>query len=104
FPAQDPAGGPEPGDPDEDVDPYFAELARSVTDGLEEAGIHRCHGNAMAEHPPLRRSLDGWVEAFRGWMQDPGIEGSVLSSIVFDYRQIAGPLPAEPALDEVVRR
>ena len=104
FTDQDHALALEPGDrTDEDVDPYFAELARSVTDGLEEAGIHRCHGNAMAEHPPLRRSLDGWVEAFRGWMQDPGMEGSVLSSIVFDYRQIAGPLPAEPALDEVVR-
>jgi CBS domain-containing protein len=104
FTDQDHALALEPGDrADEDVDPYFAELARSVTDGLEEAGIHRCHGNAMAEHPPLRRSLDGWVEAFRGWMQDPGAEGSILSSIVFDYRQIAGPLEAEPALDEVVR-
>ena len=103
FTDQDHALALEPGERDEDVDPYFAELARSVTDGLEEAGIHRCHGNAMAEHPPLRRSLDGWVEAFRGWMQDPGSEGSILSSIVFDYRQIAGPLVAEPVLDEVVR-
>ena len=104
FTDQDHALALEPGDrADEDVDAYFAELARAVTDGLEEAGIHRCSGNAMAEHPPLRRSLDGWVEAFRGWMQDPGAEGSILSSIVFDYRQIAGPLQAEPALDEVVR-
>ena len=104
FTDQDHALALEPGDrADEDVDPYFAELARVVTDGLEAAGIHRCHGNAMAEHPSLRRSLDGWVEAFRGWMQDPGAEGSILSSIVFDYRQIAGPLEAEPALDEVVR-
>ncbi|MDP9301870.1 MAG: DUF294 nucleotidyltransferase-like domain-containing protein [Actinomycetota bacterium] len=104
FTDQDHALALEPGDrADEDIDPYFAELARAVTDGLEEAGIHRCSGNAMAEHPPLRRSLDGWIEAFRGWMQDPGAEGSILSSIVFDYRQIAGPLEAEPALDEVVR-
>src|SRR6476659_3192856 len=72
FTDQDHALVLEPGDrAHEDFDPYFAELARSVTDGLEEAGIHRCHGNAMAEHPPLRRSLDGWVGAFRGWMQDP---------------------------------
>jgi len=104
FTDQDHALALEPGDRStEDVDPYFAELARAVTDGLEQAGIHRCHGNAMAEHPPLRRSVDGWVEAFHGWMQDPGAEGSILSSIVFDYRQIAGPLEAEPALDEVVR-
>jgi CBS domain-containing protein len=104
FTDQDHALALEPGDrADEDVDPYFAELARAVTDGLEAAGIHRCHGNAMAEHPALRRSVDGWVEAFSGWMQDPGAEGSILSSIVFDYRQIAGPLQAEPALDEVVQ-
>src|SRR5436190_1383227 len=104
FTDQDHALALEPGDrADGDVDPYFAELARAVTDGLEEAGIHRCHGNAMAEHPALRRSVDGWVEAFRGWMQDPGSEGSILSSIVFDYRQIAGPLQAEPSLDDAVR-
>src|SRR6266566_8332893 len=104
FTDQDHALALEPGDrADEDVDPYFAELARSVTDGLEAAGIHRCHGNAMAEHPPLRRSVDGWVEAFRGWMQDPGAEGSILSSIVFDYRRKDAEIEAEPALDEVVR-
>jgi CBS domain-containing protein len=86
-----------------DIDAYFAELAREVTSGLADAGIHRCHGDAMAEHPALRRSLPDWVVAFRGWLRDPGTEGSILSSIVFDYRSIAGPLDAEPALDDVVR-
>jgi CBS domain-containing protein len=86
------------------VDPYFAELAHEVTSGLADAGIHRCDGNAMAEHPALRRSLDGWADAYRGWIADPGGEGSVLSSIAFDHRQIAGELAAEPVLDEVVRR
>jgi CBS domain-containing protein len=85
------------------VDGYFAELAHDVTSGLADAGIHRCSGNAMAEHPALRRSLEGWEASFRGWIDDPGAEGSVLSSIAFDYRQIAGELHAEPALDEVVR-
>jgi CBS domain-containing protein len=87
----------------EPVDPYFADLAHQVTSGLADAGIHRCNGDAMAEHPSLRRSLEGWKESFRGWIDDPGSEGSVLSSIAFDYRQIAGELLAEPALDEVVR-
>ncbi len=86
-----------------EIDPYFADLAHEVTSGLVDAGIHRCDGDAMAEHPALRRSLTGWTESFRGWIQDPGGEGSVLSSIAFDYRQIAGPLAAEPPLDEVLR-
>jgi CBS domain-containing protein len=85
------------------VDPYFANLAHEVTSGLADAGIHRCNGDAMAEHPSLRRTLEGWRESFRGWIDDPGSEGSVLSSIAFDYRQIAGELLVEPALDEVVR-
>jgi CBS domain-containing protein len=91
------------GDDTSTVDPYFAELARDVTSGLADAGVHRCDGDAMAENPALRRSLDGWKESFRGWIRDPGLEGSVLSSIAFDHRQIAGELTAEPALDEVVR-
>jgi CBS domain-containing protein len=85
------------------VDLYFAELAHDVTSALADAGIHRCKGDAMAEHPALRRSLDGWADAYRGWIADPGGEGSVLSSIAFDHRQIAGELEAEPVLDDVVR-
>lgn len=87
----------------EEVDPYFEKLARSVTDGLEAAGIPRCRGGAMAENPPLRRSVDGWTTALRGWMADPGLEGSILSSIVFDYRRAAGPLEVDAAMDRVIR-
>jgi CBS domain-containing protein len=90
-------------DGDAGTDAWFAELAGFVTDGLEAAGIPRCKGDAMAVHPQMRRSLSGWVDAMRGWMDDPGPDGSILSSIVFDYRRVAGPLDAEPALDGVVR-
>ena len=91
------------GRPVGEIDPYFAELAEAVTAGLEAAGIPRCKGDAMAYNEALRRSVDGWVAAFKRWMNDPGFEGSVLTSIVFDYRQIAGPLEVEPALDDVIR-
>jgi CBS domain-containing protein len=36
-------------------------------------------------------------------MTDPGAEGSVLLSIVFDYRRVMGPLDAEGPLDELIR-
>ena len=85
------------------VDAYFSDLAHEVTSRLADAGIRRCNGSAMAEHPSLRRSLEGWKDSFRGWIDDPGAEGSILSSIAFDYRQIAGELAVEPALDDVVR-
>ena len=92
---------PEGGDVDE-VDGYFADLAEGVTAGLEGAGLPRCNGDAMANNRALRRSVDGWRKGFTRWMSDPGMEGSVLTSIVFDYRRVGGPLEVETALDEVV--
>ena len=92
---------PQEADP-ETIDPYFAKLAEFVTDGLEAVGIPKCHGDAMASHQLLRRSLDGWVEALRRWTHEPGVDGSILSSIVFDFRRVAGPLDVEPAMNAVV--
>jgi CBS domain-containing protein len=93
-----------PGDlPVEDVDAYFAQLAIFVTDGLEDAGVPKCHGDAMASHPQMRRSLEGWTDAFREWISEPGAHGSIMLSIAFDYRRVAGPLDAEAPLDALVR-
>jgi CBS domain-containing protein len=60
------------GEPLEEVDGYFLELATAVTSGLEAAGIPRCHADVVAENRSLRRPLDHWVAAFNGWMDDPG--------------------------------
>jgi CBS domain-containing protein len=87
----------------EEIDRYFAAFAAFVSDGLEAAGIPRCNGDAMASNPSMRRSLDGWLTAFRTWMDDPGMEGSILTSIVFDYRQVTGPMNVEGPLDGVIR-
>jgi CBS domain-containing protein len=84
------------------VDPYFAQLAGFVTDGLESAGIARCRGDAMATNPAMRRSVQGWVDALHAWMRDPGSSGSILSSIVYDFRRVAGPLDLEPELHAAI--
>lgn len=102
---QDHALAYDPGDQaEEDLDPYFASLAETVTSGLEEAGLPRCRGDAMAVHPTLRRSVSGWASQFKAWMQDPGVQGSILTSITFDYRRIAGPLDIEGSLDQLIRQ
>ncbi len=88
----------------DDLDPYFAELAGSVTDGLEAAGLPRCKGDAMASNRAMRRSLDDWETAFRGWIADLGSSGSILSSIVYDFRHVAGPLDPEPRLGAVIAK
>jgi CBS domain-containing protein len=92
---------PVPGAPD--ADPYFAALAARVTAGLEAAGIPRCAGDAMAVHPKLRRPLSEFVEQLVEWMDRPDPQSIVLSSIGYDFRQVAGPLDAEPALDAAMR-
>lgn len=86
----------------EEVDPYFAQLAERVTAGLETAGIPRCNGDAMAITPLLRRSVRSWADALRAWMSDIGREGSIFTSVVFDHRQVAGPLEVEPAFQAVI--
>ena len=87
----------------EDVDPYFAELAEFVTQGLQDAGIPRCRGDAMASNPAMRRSVQGWIDALHGWMRDLGSSGSILSSIVYDFRRVTGPLDPEPELEATIR-
>ncbi len=86
------------------IDPYFAELAGIVTDGLEAAGIPRCAGDAMAVHRAMRAPIARWVERFSEWVDDPTGQSAVLSSIGYDFRKVAGPLDAEAPLDEAVRK
>jgi CBS domain-containing protein len=87
----------------EEIDPYFGDLAGFVTDGLQASGIPRCVGNVMAANGALRKSIAGWQAAFHEWMVEPGVSGSELLSIVFDYRRAAGPLDAETPLDGAIR-
>ena len=58
----------------------------------------------MAVHPTLRRPLGEFVDAFLTWMDSADPHAVVLSSIGYDFRQVAGPLGAEPALDDAMRR
>ncbi len=90
------------GDP-EAAEPYLGDLAEFVTSGLESAGFPRCIGNVMATNVALRLPLGGWVRRYDAWMREVGPKASEQLSIIFDYRGVAGPLDAEPALDEAMR-
>jgi CBS domain-containing protein len=83
-------------------DAWYAALGERVTAGLEAAGIDRCDGDVMASNPAMRRSLDQWADAYRSWISDPSMQGSILSSIAFDYRRVAGPLQVESVLEAVI--
>jgi CBS domain-containing protein len=101
---QDHALAFDPGEIDPvEIDPYFARLAESVVAGLEAAGIPRCNGDAMAVHPSLRKPIGDWVHMFVRWMDESDAHSSIMASIGYDYRQVAGPLNAEPVLDAALR-
>ena len=57
--------------------------------------------------PCIRRCaapLSEFAERFVAWMDSHDPHSTVLSSIGYDFRRVAGPLDAEPVLDAAVRR
>jgi CBS domain-containing protein len=90
-------------DDEERLDPYFSEIAEFVTRGLEDAGIPRCKGNMMAVSDGLRRSVEGWVDQLGTWIDKHESHAAEIVAVVFDFRQVAGPLDIEPVLNRVVR-
>lgn len=74
-------------DPD---DPYFAELARRVSDGLNACGYVYCPGDMMATNPRWRQPREVWRGYFRDWIHHPDPEAQMLASVMFDLRAIAG--------------
>jgi len=71
-------------------DPYFAQLARHLCDGLAAAGYRYCPGNIMATNPAYRRTASDWERTFRGWIESPDPQAILESTIFFDMRAIAG--------------
>lgn len=87
----------------ESIDPYFAALANSVTDGLAACAIERCRGNVMAVNPAWRRTREGWRRRFGEYVADPHLMGARITGIAFDYRRVTGTVDIEATLDEVIR-
>ena len=72
------------------ADPYFAELARRLADGLDSAGYRYCPGDIMATNPAYRRSVAEWQAHFSGWIDAPDPQAILQGTIFFDMRCLAG--------------
>ncbi|MFQ6551544.1 DUF294 nucleotidyltransferase-like domain-containing protein [Aestuariibius insulae] len=70
--------------------PYFRDLARFVSDGLDVCGYFYCPGDMMATNPRWCQPLRVWREYFRGWIERPDPEAQMLASVMFDLRAIGG--------------
>ncbi|CUI60409.1 DUF294 nucleotidyltransferase-like domain-containing protein [Cognatishimia activa] len=70
--------------------PYFAELAKFVSDGLDVCGYFYCPGDMMATNPRWCQPLSVWRDYFQGWINTPNQEAQMLASVMFDLRPIGG--------------
>jgi CBS domain-containing protein len=84
------------------ADPYFEALARRVVVTLAECGIPPCPSGLMASEPGWRRTPSEWRNRLRTWITAWDIGTAFFTEIVFDFRQVAGPLQAEPIFIEAV--
>lgn len=70
--------------------PWFRDMARLVSEGLDACGYMFCPGDMMATNPRWCQPLDVWQGYFRDWIAHPSPEAQMLSSVMFDLRAIAG--------------
>ncbi|MDK3072978.1 DUF294 nucleotidyltransferase-like domain-containing protein [Sedimentitalea sp. JM2-8] len=74
----------------EDQMPYFADLAKYVTGGLDACGYFYCPGDMMATNPRWCQPVRVWKQYFDGWIAKPNPEAQMLASVMFDLRPIGG--------------
>jgi CBS domain-containing protein len=79
--------------------PYFAALAKRVSEGLDACGYVFCPGDMMATNPRWCQPLSVWRSYFEGWVNRPDPMAQMLASVMFDLRPIAG----EAALFETLQ-
>lgn len=70
--------------------PYFAQLAKFVSDGLDTCGYFYCPGDMMATNQRWCQPVKVWRNYFERWIAKPNPEAQMLASVMFDLRPIGG--------------
>ncbi|GGD79552.1 putative nucleotidyltransferase substrate binding domain-containing protein [Croceicoccus mobilis] len=70
--------------------PYFEQMAKRLTDGLDGAGYRYCPGEIMATNRLYRQSVPQWEMRFFQWIGQPDPDAILQSTIFFDMRCLAG--------------
>ncbi len=70
--------------------PYFAQLAKKVSDGLHACGYVYCPGDMMATNPRWCQPVHVWREYFHSWAVTHEPASQMLASVMFDLRPISG--------------
>lgn len=69
---------------------YFLELARRITADLKLIGYDFCPADMMASNPKWCMSLSEFRRTTSQWIENPGPNEVLLSSIFFDFNRIYG--------------
>ncbi|MEC7264276.1 MAG: DUF294 nucleotidyltransferase-like domain-containing protein, partial [Bacteroidota bacterium] len=74
----------------EETRTYFLELGSKISQELNTVGFEYCPADMMASNPSWCHSLSEWKEVTSHWINNPGPEEILLSSIFFDYNVTFG--------------
>ncbi|WP_271783499.1 DUF294 nucleotidyltransferase-like domain-containing protein [Aquimarina algiphila] len=86
----------------ESIQRYFLELSGIITKGLHTIGYEYCPAEMMASNPRWCMTVSKWESQFREWMTTPDEEGTLLSSIFFDFQYVYGEVTLADKLSDVV--
>jgi CBS domain-containing protein len=69
---------------------FFIQLAKTVSDRVNQCGYVYCPGDVMASNSEWRQPLKEWKQYFHRWIFTPEPKALMYSSIFFDLRCIYG--------------
>jgi CBS domain-containing protein len=79
---------------------YFRQVAKFVSDGMNECGYVYCPGNIMATNDQWRQPLAVWRGYFNEWIDTPNGQALLNASIFFDLRCLYGDCSLLESLQE----
>lgn len=79
---------------------YFRDIAKFVSDGMNECGYVYCPGNIMATNDQWRQPLAVWRSYFNNWIDTPNGQALLNASIFFDLRCLYGDCSLLESLQE----
>jgi DNA polymerase-3 subunit epsilon/CBS domain-containing protein len=78
------------GQPDGDIDKWFAELATRLSETLDQAGIPLCKGGVMARNAQWRGSFETWQSRIAEWIGKSRPDDLLNVDIFFDMAAVHG--------------
>lgn len=85
-----------------DVKDYFLKLARRAISTLEKVGYMPSPDGAVASNIVWCKSLTDWIKQYNSWINTPGENTDIISTIFFDYEIAFGETAIEETITEII--